>query len=95
MIRNQGDCSERVVAYSGHSLDTASVQEPQTVPGGRKIWRVSALLRDAPSIVEVNVALLPSLKLKVAVPTSVKMTFDDSKATALNGGPLLRYSLPE
>ena len=37
-----------------------------TVPGARNTWRVMALVCITPFTVEVNVALLPSLKVNMA-----------------------------
>ena len=44
--------------------------------------------------VYAKLALLPSLKVNVAVPTAVDTTLAGLNGTALNGGPVVRYKVP-
>ena len=68
---------------------------PQTVPaGGTNNWRVMVLVWLTPSIVYANVAALPLANVKVAVPTTVRVTFAGSNGTALKAGPVVRISSP-
>ena len=49
---------------------------------------------DTPLTVYANVPALPFANVSVALPTSVRVTFEGSNGIALNGGPLVRYSGP-
>src|SRR5437870_1891970 len=58
-----------------------------------KTWRVIGFDTVAPFTVAVNVPVLPSLKVKDAVPTGVETTCCGLKAP-LKAGPVVRYSVP-
>src|SRR6202171_3910054 len=66
-----------------------------TVPGGLKISRVMVLVCDTPLTVYAKVAILPLVKVNVAVPTSVPTTLMGLNGTALNAGPVVRNRVPE
>src|SRR3954466_11175550 len=64
----------------------------QTVPGGTRICRVIALLPTMPSTEYAKVPALPLVNVNVADPTSLLTIFPGSKGTALNAGPVVRFS---
>src|SRR5512135_235828 len=65
-----------------------------TVPGDTNTSRVIAFACDTPFTVYANVPFAPSLNVNVAVPTAVRVTCAGSNGTALNAGPVVRYSVP-
>ena len=87
-----GFAHHRSVAFVGG----ASVSPTTHVGTGEPmISRVIGFDCVIPVTVYVNVPLSGSLNAKVAVPTSVATTCDASQKMESNGGPRVRYSLPE
>src|SRR5450631_2237878 len=66
-----------------------------TVPGARNTWRVMCFVCAMPLTLYEKVAVVPSEKARLALPTTLAMTFDGLNGTALKAGPVVRINEPE